>query len=328
MKGVLSRLKNWNELDRLMDEGHRLHNEGHDARAVAAYRRAAELAPDWAKPHYCIGFVWKYARKWPPSLEANLKAHELDPKDEAAAWNGAIAATALQEWKTARRLWGHLGIKLPGEGDPAGHFGEIVVRINPEGNGETIWSDRIDPARAVLMNIPFPDSGYTFGDLVLHDGASQGTRRNARGSDVPVFNALQRLKASGRRTTGAIVTVDSEEDIEALRDMGRERTIPVEDWSTVRTVCLRCSYGTPHRHRAIRRDEEEPEWNPERSIGIAAKTVGEARKLLDDWVGAGERRVVDTFMSGRAAIKRVKPRAQWWNADAFVKDEDSSAETH
>lgn len=46
--------------------------------AVALYRRAAELAPDWHSPHYNLGVAFKHWGKWAECVRANLRALELD----------------------------------------------------------------------------------------------------------------------------------------------------------------------------------------------------------------------------------------------------------
>jgi tetratricopeptide (TPR) repeat protein len=313
--------------DRLLAEGREAHAAGENARALRLYRKATAIDPNWSVPHYNIGFVHKYARRWKESLAANLRAHQLDPEDEAAAWNAAIAATALADWKTVRKLWKSRGIDLPRRsGDPAGNFGAVVIRINPEGDGETVWGRRIDPVRAILLNIPLPNSGHFLGDLVLHDGAAEGYREH-QGRQVPVFNALQRLKRSELRTYAAEVAVDSHDEIEALEALGRESNIPFEDWTSMQTVCLRCSYGVPHRHRRAK-GRQAAEWTPRRQVAIAARSAREARALLDRWAQSGEGREVRLFYAARVARAKVQPRAQWWNSSTFITETDSSAETH
>ena len=311
----------------LLERGHDAHAAGDSAAALRHYRRAARLAPAWAAPHYNIGFVYKYARRWRESLAANLAAVQRDPDDEAATWNAAIAATALSDWKTARRLWKSRGIDLPGRsGDPAGNFGTVVIRLNPEGEGETVWARRIDPARAVIENIPLPQSGHRFGDVVLHDGAAEGYRE-LDGRKVPVFNALQRLRRSDCKTYAAEVVALSDDEIEALERLSHERGTPAEDWTSMATLCLRCSYGVPHRHRRKARPAP-PQWQPERRVGIAAASAAEARALLEAWGRAAPEREVLSFYAARVARKPVRPRAQWWNSQTFIADADASAETH
>ena len=146
-----------------------------------AARRFAELAlakPKNASYHYMLGLAHKYLRQWEPSLRANLRSLEVrDDIDQASAWNGAIAATALGDWARARELWAKCGVPLaPGEGPIDEDFGTVAVRLNPWGDGETLFAQRIDPARARLRNVPLPSSGFRGDDVVLHDGAPREAR--------------------------------------------------------------------------------------------------------------------------------------------------------
>jgi hypothetical protein len=52
----------------------------------------------------------------------------LAPDDEAAAWNLAIAATALRDWTIARAVWNSLGLHV------ARHSG-WQARVNQDDKG-------------------------------------------------------------------------------------------------------------------------------------------------------------------------------------------------
>src|SRR5689334_6084943 len=55
----------------------------------------------------------KYRGKWEESFDCNLRATELDPKDEASWWNLGIAATVLGRWVVARRAWQNCDVVIP-----------------------------------------------------------------------------------------------------------------------------------------------------------------------------------------------------------------------
>ena len=126
---------------------------------------------------------------------------------------------------------------------------------------------RIDPCRARITNVPLPESGYRFGDIVLHDGAPTGTRPDGRGGEVSVFNALERWQQSPHDTYA-------------------------EDWtSSIRFICLRCSYGnTPHEHESSPAAPES--WQTERSFGIAARNLADVQALLNRWAAQGRGREI------------------------------------
>jgi tetratricopeptide (TPR) repeat protein len=280
------------------------------------YARLAELRPDGDAFHFRLGLVHKYLREWPASLASNLRVLELsDEHDEGASWNAGIAATALGDWPQARRQWQACGIDLdPGEGPIEENFGPIGLRLNPWSGGETVFATRIDPARARIDNVPMFASGHRFGDVVLHDGAQVGERRYFD-HNVPVFNELQRLQPSEFASFAAFVSCDSAEELESLPEFAVDGVAMVEDWTQgLRQTCLRCSYGLPHQHR--RHDAgSEGDWNPDRTLGIAAESAARVRELLEAWVSdAPAHRRFEAVESREQPAPDPTGTGAWWRA--------------
>jgi hypothetical protein len=305
----------------------RLHAEAHEAferadlvGAFDEFERLLSIVPDddpeRAAYHYMAGLASKYLGWWKASLAHNQRSLALrDEVDEASAWNAGIAATALGDWEAARRLWASVGIKLPaGDGPVEGRFGVCSVRLNPSGDAETVYADRIDVVRARIINVPLPASGFAFGDVVLHDGASTG-RRSFRGSLVPVFNVLERQQRSAYSTFAAFVTAPTPEDVEALLSPDHPGIGRVEDWTaSIQTLCLRCSYGMPHDHPPAPEEPASSEWNPSRSIGIAAVDADAAESVLERWEQGGRGRQVEGFETASHEVARHRYDRCWWGS--------------
>ncbi len=270
-----------------------------------------ELEPGSHAYHYMRGLVHKYLRDWPVSLQHNLRAIETaDEPDEASQWNAGIAATAMREWSVARQQWKACGIAIPdGEGPVETDFGVVSVRLNPWAAGETLFARRIDVVRARLLNVPLPESGHRFGDIVLHDGASTG-QREMDGRTVPVFNVLERLKPSDFTTHAVFVRCDRPEDMDELLESSLPGIGYVEDWThSIVHYCLRCSYGTPHRHDAA---ANEDSWNPDRNLGIAAQSRASVDRLLHQWTASGSGRSVDSVELREHEAPLPEEGQIWW----------------
>lgn len=114
--------------------------------ALAHFEALALLDANDPQLHYMCGLASKYLRRWDASLAHNLKSLELrDEVDESSVWNAAIAASALAQHDEARRLWALCGYELPGDAGPIeGDFGLCCIRLNPWGEGETLFAQRID----------------------------------------------------------------------------------------------------------------------------------------------------------------------------------------
>lgn len=278
----------------LQQQAYAAFDAGRLAEAAAAFAGLVEQLPEVAEWHYMLGLAAKYRQDWRLSLTHNLRAIELAAEfDEAAHWNAAIAATALADWPTARRLWTACGITLPaGAGEIVTDLGMAVVRLNPWHEGETVFVRRIDPVRARILNVPLPESGYAFGDVVLHDGAVSGYRQ-LDAEQLPVFNALQRCRASEQHSFTALIYCAQPQDWAALAQSVAAAGAVIEDWrANLRTLCRRCSYGLPHQHPEPVANGE-PAWSPWRDAGLVVAEAALAATLLQTWAAGGAGRAVE-----------------------------------
>lgn len=278
-------------------------------------------APDARYYHYMQGLVHKYRQDWSVSLHHNLRALALaEGTDEAAHWNAGIAATAIGDWAQARAQWAACGIGIPeGDGPIDADFGVVSVRLNPWSDGETLFARRIDPVRARLLNVPLPESGHRYGDVVLHDGAATG-RRAFHDRTVPVFNALARLQPSPFRTFAVFAHCPTPADRDALEDVPTSDEIAlVEDWTeTLVNYCLRCSYGAAtHRHHDVSTDP----WKSDRDFGVAATQRSSLDAWLQHWqAGAAGRRIDAVELRETSPPLRQDGMAWWISPDDAADD--------
>lgn len=253
--------------------------------ALSFYRQAVGLVPVFEPAWFNMGLVHKWRREWADALACCEQAASLCDQDEGepAWWNLGIAATAMRRWDVARKAWRRLGIQVPdGDGEIHMRLGPAPVRINPRESGEVVWGVRIDPARIVIKNVPLPESGHRWGDIVLHDGAPTG-QRVVGDRAYSVFDELERWQPSATPTLEVQVTVASEPDCQALTEMFHQAGFAAQDWTaSVRMICKRCSEGhMPASH-------EHPVGLPGdvRRFGLAAP-ADLASRLLVSWAAAG-----------------------------------------
>jgi hypothetical protein len=280
MKHLFSPLGKRGRASRANDRGHQLRDAGKKVEAIASYRRAILLDPSWSVPFYNLGLLHKYESEWQPSLDACLRATELAPADQAGWWNLGIAATALGRWDVARRAWRGAGVTVPdGDGPIDYPCGFNPIRLHRNDAGETVWAERLDPARARLSNIPL--GSFCYGDVVLNDGVPAGYRR-LEGTDVAVFDCLALLEPSPLATWCVEIELDEPSGLDVLDGIARERGMASENWTAgLRLLCRACSEGTPHEQHEGAPDAPPPR-GPQR-IAVAARTKGEVRDLLADW---------------------------------------------
>jgi hypothetical protein len=245
-------------------------------RAVAALRVHLDNNPQDFAEWFDLGLAYKFLCDWRGCIAANSAI--LEHKDEPgnpAWWNLGIAATAVRDWTLARSAWRGYGLIIPdGDGPVIANYGSAAIRLK---DGEVVWGERIDPARAVIRNVPFPESKHRWGDIVLHDGAPNGERRIGKAS-YPVFDELERVVPSEVPTIEVIVRCDNNNDSVALVDAFEAAGFAAEDWTTnVRPLCRSCSESRAdeHIHPIVTRDAE-------RHFGLASP-MGIAMQLLETW---------------------------------------------
>jgi hypothetical protein len=291
-------------LDRELD------GQDDSARALELERIMAELCrrlPEESGLWYDRGMYAKWRRDWSASVQFNGTALDLLPVDgrngEPAAWNLGIAATALSDWATARRAWTSFGIELPdgaeGSTPIEGNFGPAPVRLNPDprfvgeeplvidgnaGGTEVVWGQRLCPTRIQIQNIPLPDSGHRWGDIVLHDGDPVGTRRWGD-RDIGVFNEIALWQRSELPTLSVTFEAPGPEAVGDLMDQLDQAGLGGEDWTrNVQMLCKACSEGTP----AAKHDHQtgDADWSTRRHAGLAGRP-DDIRPILEQWAAEG-----------------------------------------
>lgn len=96
-----------------------------------------------------------------------------------------------------------------------------------------------------------------------------------------MFNVLELFERSQLGTYRLLMNEGDPAFVEELIAAFREAGIDIEDWTgNVLTLCKLCSEGTAHEHHAGHRDGE---WNPARSLGIAAGSIDDVFNVLATW---------------------------------------------
>jgi hypothetical protein len=255
--------------------------------ALAKYFAALELEFNNPNALYNIGLIYKYRGAWRDSFKYNKRAVEIRG-DESELWNLGIAATALRDWQTARDVWKRCGMELDaGEGLIMDNLGMTPIRLDPNDRAEVVWGRRLCPVRARVLNLPFPESGVGYGDIVLHDGAPVGTRFDSDGREKSVFNMLEMFEPSDYSTYVVDALADSQEMVQLLADLCDARRMAFEDWhSHVNIICKACSEGRAHEaHEKHDHKKHDVTWKRERTIGIGARSEGDIEAVLEAWDG-------------------------------------------
>ena len=263
----------------LIEFGNGASNRGMQTSARFLYRFATVVRPRWSSPWYNLGFEAKYRCDWEASARFNERAASLSPDDEASWWNLGIAATALGDWALARRAWRGCGIEIgEGSGEVSLPPATACVRLNPNVSGEVVWGTRIDPARIEIRNVPLPDSNRRYRDILLNDGAAEGTRRSGD-HEYPVFNELAVWQPSSYSTFQSWLSMEDAEAKAHLIEACEVNAIGFEDWSSVRMICAACSRGSLEPHDCCATEPKDGA----KSYGFGATTRESLVEALNSW---------------------------------------------
>lgn len=267
-------------------------NSGRASYGELFYKLATVIEPLWSVPWYNLGLHTKNAGRWSESMRFNQRALELDPTDEGAWWNLGIAATALHDWAEARRAWKGCGIELEdGMGEVCMPAETACVRLDPSRSGEVVWGRRLDPARMAILNVPLPESGHRFNDIVLNDGAANGTRVDTKGNEVPVFDELSIWNVSAYSTYRVRLQIPNDSAQENLTELCVAHELGIEDWTTMRIICARCSRGSPGPHEC----EAKPLEAGYKRFGFAAQKPEDLSEVLNEWISSNAGADFDTL---------------------------------
>ncbi|HEY2583830.1 MAG TPA: hypothetical protein VGI43_18620 [Mucilaginibacter sp.] len=214
----------------LIEQATELYQNGEIHKSMELLQKGTEIFPDWPAPYYNLGIVYKGQRNWEQSYMAFEQVLKLDNKDIYSWWHFGIASTALKNWKSARRAWVAIGFEIEiNDEELILNLDSSPIRINPDSNPEVVWCDRIDPARAVICNIPFPGSGHRFGDIILNDNVHEGLKESD-GIEYPILNEIQLLVKSKYSTCSTYLYTGNQQHYDSLEELCDAAGVKIENW--------------------------------------------------------------------------------------------------
>jgi hypothetical protein len=193
-----------------------------------------------------------------------------------------LAATAVGDWQSARAAWMRIGVPIDdGEGPPIVDMGEALVRLWRSRKVEAIVRGaRIDPCRTRLEEVPVPETGNLWHDVVLHALVDWAAWRPL-GHPI-IFDELERLEPGPYSTVEVDVTVPAATDLaDAVARLTRAG-LSAEDFSSYRYGCDWCDEYSPHAHDG---PGGERIWLTVHRIGVAG-AHGAVAAVLREWASA------------------------------------------
>jgi tetratricopeptide (TPR) repeat protein len=243
--------------------------------AVKLYKKATKSCPQWFPPFERLGLIYKGRQDWKGALYYNKKAVSLNPANRNAWWDLGIAATALKRWRLARSVWSKFGISQK----EARKKGKASVRLKVGQQFEIVEVQLLDPARAMISSIPFPNSDRRFRDIILYDRDISGYYRS-KGAKLPVYDELDLHKRSVYQTASCWLHEVGESEVKKLEEMCLEYKLGFEVWSNAQLNTSFANAGKVPEYQTVEglNIDTGGAW-----VAIAAKSVKQVRSVLDSW---------------------------------------------
>lgn len=262
----------------LFEEARRYDEAGDTYNAVKLYKRLIKIDPDWLEPHAALGRIYHERREWKPAYHYLKKTVALQSDLREAWWRIGIAATALKKTRVARSVWAKFGItSLPKS--PEG------LRLQYDNTFEILWMMPLDPARAQLLSIPHPASGFRYKEVVLYERKPIGHHIVDR-KRIPVYAELGTFKTSPYQTFSCLLHTSAKEAISRLERLCFNSGIGFEVWSnSARSMVIDNPQAFPEYYgRSFFADQNLDEIPDSSSlIAMAAVHEAEVHRVLNDW---------------------------------------------
>ncbi|HHM21976.1 MAG TPA: hypothetical protein ENJ20_08120 [Bacteroidetes bacterium] len=249
--------------------------------AVKLCKLIARKSPDWSAPYAYLSNIYKERNEWKPALHYSQKAIEHNSFNETTWENLALAATALESWKTARHAWNQLGFRFKvSDEEPRLRPGLVPVRLNPATRPEIVEATRIGPARAIIESIPQPSSGRRYKDLLLLN-RKPNKSFILHGKRLGVFDELQVLRSSLWRTYAVVLETGSQKAVDTLARLCQEAGLGFDNWSNA------ARYIQPGLHPKVMEYYDQSIFNKLEKeafiIAIAARYKKDVLEILKNW---------------------------------------------
>lgn len=119
------------------------------AEAVRAYRRAAELEPGWAEPHFALGRLEAQAGRYASALTALERAAALDADPEIVEWRAYVLGR-LRRYEEALDAY----LSILDEGPPVVRVnaGRMLLALGRYDEAERLLRESNEPCAAMLLD--------------------------------------------------------------------------------------------------------------------------------------------------------------------------------
>jgi tetratricopeptide (TPR) repeat protein len=241
--------------------------------AVKLFRRIIRENPVWVPPYIRLIHIYLQREEWKQVYAFSKRALSLDASLKAVWWYWGVSAEKTGKLTVAKRVWSKFGllekIKIK----------ELVcLKISYDQRSELIWALTCGPAKAQIINIPYPTSGFCHQDIVYYHRISSEYQVVGK-IKHPIYHILSMQKPSHFNTYSCMLKDTGEEDLKKLGDLCQQAGLGFEIWSNSTRALGSIDREESKEYYFIHNDLAEDEF----LISMAARREDQVKEILNAW---------------------------------------------
>lgn len=241
--------------------------------AVKLFRRIIKENPGWVPPYLRLINIYLRRAEWKQVYAFSKRVLSLDASLKSIWWYLGVSAEITGKLTVAKRVWSKFGLL-----ENMKVKALICLRINYDNRSELIWALTCGPAKAQIINIPYPTSGLCHQDMVYYHSISSDYQVIGKAKH-PIYNILTRHKTSYFNTFSCMLQEAEEKDLKILSDLCQQSGLGFEIWSNSTRAMEKIQSEENKEFYFLQNDLNDGEF----LISIAARREDQVRELLTAW---------------------------------------------
>ena len=248
-------------------------NNGDIYHAVKLFRRIIKENPYWVPPYLRLINIYLRRAEWKQVYAFSKRVLSLDASLKSIWWYLGVSAEITGKLTVAKRVWTKFGLL-----ENMKVKSLVCLRIYYDNRSELIWALTQGPAKAQIINIPYPTSGLCHQDIVYYHTVSSDYQVIGK-TKYPIYEILSRQKSSYFNTFSCMLKEAEEKDLNKLGELCQQAGLGFEIWSNSTRAMEKIQSLESKEFYFIHNNLNEGEF----LISIAARREDQVREILTSW---------------------------------------------
>jgi tetratricopeptide (TPR) repeat protein len=241
--------------------------------AVKLFRRIIRENPVWVPPYLRLINIYLQREEWKQVYAFSKRVLSLDASLKSIWWYWGVSAEKTGKVTVAKRIWSKFGllenIKLKKL---------VCLKISYDNRSELVWALTCGPAKAQIINIPFPTSGIFHQDIVYYHRISKDYQVVGK-VKYPIYHILSLQKTSHFYTYSCLLKETEPNDIKKLAYLCEQAGLGFEIWSNSTRAMGNIDKEDSKEFYFVHKGLAENEC----LISVAARSEDQVKEILNAW---------------------------------------------